>query len=123
DAAVIDRDDIWMLKRLGAFRLADEALKQGDVLRERARQNLDRDHVARLDVNRLEDRAHSPGAKRMKDLVTANPGQGPRGSGRVTLGHGVPALSRQYRSRILNAHCMPSLIARGAIRTIRSRHD
>src|SRR5262245_14368748 len=83
DPPIVDRDDVWMVERLGAAGLSQESLKQRGVLCERARENFESDLLIGVGMNCPEYRAHSADAQRLENSVAPNPRLGSRGSHRL----------------------------------------
>jgi hypothetical protein len=61
-----------MLERLGASGFAEEPLERGRIFGQRGRQDLDRDFVAGLDVNRPEDGAHAARPEPLQESIAAD---------------------------------------------------
>src|SRR6185369_7210852 len=68
---VVDRGDVGMVEDAGGFRLLLEATQAIRVLRERGRQDLDRDVAPEARILRAVDLSHAPGADLAEDLVGA----------------------------------------------------
>ncbi len=75
-ADVVDRRDVGVVERPGRTRLVLETTESIRILRERRRQNLDRDVAPEPRVARPVDLSHAARAERREDLVRTEAGAG-----------------------------------------------